>query len=217
MTDPLQYRLTVLRKGTPLFDAVDPLTEGEFAGFLPGGTPQVSDSDVSEAEDEIDAASAAPFKPFEDDAPMQTQVKRIARARAFRNRVISAYDGRCAICGGGIRLPGGASELEAAHVIPRAQKGADDVRNGLSLCRAHHWAFDHQLIGISADGTIRLAPGVLASPENAGLASFEGKPYAIPASGGDALHLLAINWSIAQFDDTWSGTGLASDPTVQAP
>lgn len=203
LIDPLQYRLTVLRKGTPLFAAADPLTGGKSAGFLPGAGPQVSDGDVMEAEAEIAAATAAPFEPFENDAPMQTQVKRIARARAFRDRVIAAYDGRCAVCGGGIRLPGGASELEAAHVIPRAQKGADDVRNGLALCRAHHWAFDHQLIGITVGGTIKLAPGVSTLPENAGLAGFDGKPFATPANVTDALHDLAVKWSVEQFILRW--------------
>ncbi len=201
--DTLQYRLTVLRKGTPLFTAVNLLTKGMDVGFLPGAAPYVSDRDVAEAADEINAASALAFEPFENDAPMQTQAKRIARARAFRRRVIAAYGDRCAICAGGIRLPGGASELEAAHVIPRAQKGADDVRNGLALCRAHHWAFDQQLIGIAANNTIRLAPGVLAVAENADLATLDGAPLTSPQNAADALHKIAIDWSISQFDVRW--------------
>lgn len=203
MLDPLQYRLTVLRKGTPLFLALNPLTNGKDVGFLSDSAPHVSDSDVAEAADEIDSASAAPFEPFENDAPMQTQAKRIARARAFRKRVIAAYGDRCAICGGGFRLPGGASELEAAHVIPRAQKGADDVRNGLALCRAHHWAFDQQLIGIAANGTIRLAPGISALAENAGLVALDGASFTSPQNVTEALHDIAIEWSITQFNSKW--------------
>src|SRR3546814_5875237 len=78
-----------------------------------------------------------------------SDLKRIARSRAFRKAVIAAYGGRCAMCGGGATAPDGRSEIEAAHVIPRGMAGADDVRNGLSLCRLHHWAFDNMLLGIS--------------------------------------------------------------------
>src|SRR3546814_1056047 len=74
-----------------------------------------------------------------------SDLKRIARSRAFRKAVIAAYGGRCAMCGGGATAPDGRSEIEAAHVIPRGMAGADDVRHGLSLCRLHHWAFDNML------------------------------------------------------------------------
>ena len=32
--------------------------------------------------------------------------------------------------------------MEAAHIVPYKYKGKDDIWNGLSLCRFHHWAFD---------------------------------------------------------------------------
>jgi hypothetical protein len=31
---------------------------------------------------------------------------------------------------------------QAAHIVPKNKNGTDDPRNGLTLCRAHHWAFD---------------------------------------------------------------------------
>ena len=36
--------------------------------------------------------------------------------------------------------------LEAAHIRGVAQKGSDDCRNGLILCKNHHSAFDTNLI-----------------------------------------------------------------------
>jgi putative restriction endonuclease len=203
VTDSLQYRLTVLRQGTPLYNSVNARTGGKRSGYLEGARILVDDTAVAEAANEIEAQSLAPFEPFEDDAPLQTQVKRVARARAFRNRVVAAYGARCAICGGGVRLPGGVSEIEAAHVIPRAQKGSDDVRNGVALCRTHHWAFDRQLIGLGADGRFRLGPGVDAVPENASLLACAGAPLAAPIDLRDAVHAIAIEWAAAQFDEYW--------------
>src|SRR3546814_4043334 len=99
-----------------------------------------------------------------------SDLKRIARSRAFRKAVIAAYGGRCAMCGGGATAPDGRSEIEAAHVIPRGMAGADDVRNGLSLCRLHHWAFDNMLLGISTGRMIVCPPPVAVLAGNAALA-----------------------------------------------
>jgi hypothetical protein len=48
-----------------------------------------------------------------------------------------------------LRTPG----VDAAHILPWAKYDLDVVPNGLCLCKQHHWAFDHLLIGIVADGS----------------------------------------------------------------
>ena len=73
------------------------------------------------------------------------QSKRInIRNRAFRQAVIEAYDHKCAVCGLKISSPKKPYqwEVEAAHIIPHSSNGKDDIWNGLSLCRFHHWSFD---------------------------------------------------------------------------
>ena len=35
------------------------------------------------------------------------------------------------------------------HIIPKRSQDTDDQRNGISLCRTHHWAFDRGLFGIT--------------------------------------------------------------------
>lgn len=65
------------------------------------------------------------------------------RNRGFRQAVIEAYDCKCAICGLKIYSPKTYQwEVEAAHIVPHSNSGKDDIWNGLSLCRFHHWAFD---------------------------------------------------------------------------
>ncbi|WP_244531481.1 HNH endonuclease [Halogranum amylolyticum] len=47
--------------------------------------------------------------------------------------------------------PSGDPEVEAAHIYPRSENGADDPRNGLALCKLHHWAFDSGWLAVSDD------------------------------------------------------------------
>ncbi len=64
---------------------------------------------------------------------------------------MKAYDNTCAVCG--IHEPG---ILRAAHIIPVASGGPDDVRNGICLCTNHEIAFDKGLIKIRSDGKIEV-------------------------------------------------------------
>ena len=75
----------------------------------------------------------------------------------FRARVMEAYKQRCSIC----RL-GHAPLLDAAHIIPDADEaGAASVRNGLSLCKIHHAAFDSNILGIDPDLIIHVREDIL--------------------------------------------------------
>jgi putative restriction endonuclease len=201
--EPLKYRLTVLTKGTAMYAAALARTDGKRWGFLTDDAGAVTEDEIVACEAEIEAATAAPFNPFDHDAQLLATSRRIARSRAFRRLVLAAYGEVCAFCGGGARLPGGPTELEAAHVIPRGQKGADDVRNGLALCRLHHWAFDNYLLGLSATGHLRFAAKAKA-PENASLSSLDGAPYNQSIKASEHLHPDVIAWSISAFDARWS-------------
>jgi putative restriction endonuclease len=66
----------------------------------------------------------------------------------FRQAVITAYDGRCALSG----LPE-PMLLDAAHIIPDGDErfGQPVVPNGIPLSKLHHAAFDAHLIGIDPD------------------------------------------------------------------
>jgi putative restriction endonuclease len=66
---------------------------------------------------------------------------RLLRDRRFGERVLSAYDHRCALCGMQLRL------LDAAHILPVAHPDSNDnVTNGVALCALHHRAYDAALV-----------------------------------------------------------------------
>ncbi len=72
--------------------------------------------------------------------------------RAFRERVLDAYQRQCAFC----RLRH-EELLDAAHIVPDTEPGGEPhVHNGLSLCTLHHAAFDRYFIGLRPDFTIEV-------------------------------------------------------------
>jgi hypothetical protein len=58
----------------------------------------------------------------------------------FAFQVLRRYGAACAVCGLAI-----AGLVQAAHLLPKKDKGSDDPRNGLPLCSNHHLAFDKHL------------------------------------------------------------------------
>jgi putative restriction endonuclease len=85
------------------------------------------------------------------DEPDRTTRTVAARDAAFSRRIKEQYDYTCAICGTRRLTPDENPEVEAAHIVPRAEGGPDDLRNGLALCKLHHWAFDCGWIAIDDD------------------------------------------------------------------
>jgi putative restriction endonuclease len=78
------------------------------------------------------------------------KVARLVRDARFRDAVLRAYDRRCAFCGLGLGL------VQAAHLRPVREEGADQVRNGVAACPTHHAAFDAGLVVIDDDFAIRV-------------------------------------------------------------
>ena len=69
---------------------------------------------------------------------------------SFRDFVLHAYGYKCAITGKVIGYKN-LSNLEAAHIQPKAQAGTFLPCNGIALSRDMHWAFDKGFITLSDD------------------------------------------------------------------
>ena len=96
--------------------------------------------------------------PFERQYALRTVKQRLHQA-TFRQAVIAAYDGRCALSG----LPE-QQLLDAAHIISDKdeQLGQPVVGNGLPLSKIHHAAFDAHLIGIDPDYRLHVSERLLS-------------------------------------------------------
>lgn len=94
-------------------------------------------------------------------------VTSLVRDSRFSGAVLSAYRGRCAMCGLGLSL------VQGAHIYPASAPGSrDEVTNGLALCANHHQAFDRHLIAVQPDTLeVLLHPSVLESASVDGAAA----------------------------------------------
>lgn len=98
-------------------------------------------------------------------------VKQRLHQASFREAVITAYNGRCALSG----LPE-ALLLDAAHIVADNDErlGQPVVPNGIPLSKIHHAAFDAHLIGIDPDYRLHVAERLLIQTDGPMLEALKG-------------------------------------------
>ncbi|NKR97095.1 HNH endonuclease [Rhodococcus hoagii] len=111
----------------------------------------------------------------------------------FRNSLIEAYDGACAVTGSSV-IP----VLEAAHIDRYFGEHTNHVTNGLLLRSDIHTLFDLGLLTVSSTYTVRLAPSLRDSEYR----SLHGTslrlptdPHRRPDTDALARHYNACTWT----------------------
>ena len=109
-----------------------------------------------------------------------SEVKIRLHQRGFRERVLRAYREQCACC----KLRH-AELLDAAHIIPDSSpEGEPLVKNGISLCKLHHAAFDSHFLGIRPDYIIEINRDILKEKDGPmllhGLVNLNNKRINLP-------------------------------------
>jgi putative restriction endonuclease len=138
----------------------DPGLMGRLArAVLEENFPPTLQQDIADAVG-LDLSEPAPAAP----AP----AKRRARDPGFRDRVLTAYGNRCALCG--VKLQLGltpyAVGVEAAHVRWFNFDGPDTVNNGVALCAFHHKAFDLGAFTVKKDLTVLVSADLSGDGED---------------------------------------------------
>ncbi len=148
----------VLRKGHTDGKKSELLKYGVAGGFtrevfdLLKQTPNL----VSELAIEILSQHFPPtvFGDILDSVGLDIQFEHALRRRRdpeFRERILIAYEYRCAICGYDLRMGSQHVALEAAHIKWHVAGGPDIETNGLALCSMHHKLFDLGAFAVSDD------------------------------------------------------------------
>ncbi|HOX33642.1 MAG TPA: HNH endonuclease, partial [Spirochaetales bacterium] len=80
--------------------------------------------------------------------------------------------------------------LDAAHIVPDSDdRGTPIVQNGLSLCKIHHAAYDHDILGVSPDFEVKIRSDILKERDGPmllhGLQELDGTKIALPARASD--------------------------------
>lgn len=84
--------------------------------------------------------------------------KEKVREAGFRHLIMSIYNYTCSVCNMRILTLEGASVVDAAHIVPFSVSANDDIRNGIALCKLHHWSFDEGLISIDDSFRVMTTP-----------------------------------------------------------
>lgn len=113
------------------------------------------------------------------------EVKQRLHQSSFREALIAAYGGRCALSG----LPEPLL-LDAAHIVGDAHEllGQPVIPNGLALSKIHHAAFDAHLIGVDPDYRIHVADRLLDlsdGPQLEALKQLHGSGIRLPTRKRD--------------------------------
>lgn len=135
----------------------------QYPVFIVGDDPTRLQFTV-QVEDMTAALAAVADGAYDDPrtAARRAYVTRVVRQRvhqaAFRERVVRAYQERCALCS--LRHQ---ELLDAAHITPDTEADSDPVvSNGVALCKLHHAAFDRFFFAIRPDYTVEVRPSILA-------------------------------------------------------
>lgn len=99
---------------------------------------------------ELASVCSGEYEQWIDDAPQTPISKNSVNLRpnqqVFRNSVMDKYGACCSVCSIDIL-----ELIEAAHIIPKKDRGTDLPENGLPLCVLHHKAYDANLFCIHPD------------------------------------------------------------------
>ena len=98
---------------------------------------------------------------------LENEEERVVRNTAFRRIVIAVYEYSCAFCGLQIVDSLGQGVVDGAHIMPFSRFRDDRIRNGLSLCKNHHWAFDRGWFSVDDGYKILVSKGLRERSPNA--------------------------------------------------
>lgn len=125
----------------------------EIQAYL--GNANVLEDELIDTAIQLEALEA--WSPFVDQNRSLYQVNAQKRNQHFRRIVLDNYNSACAITGQRFCL-NDLVEAEAAHIIAKEHQGTDDPRNGLSMSRSVHWAFDKGIFSISDQYEVLIHP-----------------------------------------------------------
>ena len=111
------------------------------------------------------------------------------RSKLFPKVVKELYGFACCVCQASARL-GNSSLVDGAHILPFSEFHNDDPRNGLALCKNHHWGFDIGAWSLSNSYEIIVAPKLI----NDLVYVEQGKPLVKPKDSTCFPDATALQW-----------------------
>jgi putative restriction endonuclease len=146
---------------------------------------QINDYLMAQA-DKLKAQAQAKFRAKK---IVETTEEYFVRNRLFPKVIKELYSYSCCVCDISASIEN-SSVIDAAHILPFYEFHNDDPRNGLALCKNHHWGFDIGAWSLTDEYTIVVAPKL----KNDLVFIEHGKPIAMPKDKSCIPIPTALQW-----------------------
>lgn len=119
----------------------------------------------------------------------------IIRNAFFRKAVLHTYEFKCAFCGLKVMKSSKYHIVDGAHIKPFGEFRDSRIKNGISLCKNHHWAFDTGLFTVDDKYKIVTSKKFEEESPNAQpIKTFHGKNLYLPSLEKFYPELEAFEW-----------------------
>lgn len=107
----------------------------------------------------------------------------IVRNALFRKSIVHLYQYRCALCRMRVKSAIGQNIVDGAHIKPLSIFHDNNIGNGISFCKNHHWAFDNGIFTIDRNYKIIVAKNFTEdSPNTKSIREFDREKLLLPTS-----------------------------------
>jgi len=117
-----------------------------------------------------------------------------SRSSSFRRVVLASYDETCSVCGMKLVSSSGVSVLDAAHILPFSKFKNDDLRNGIALCKSHHWLFDSGLISFDSHYRVSISKDIEIEMPSGVISQFHREGMRLPEEPEQYPSQIALDW-----------------------
>ena len=117
----------------------------------------------------------------------------------FREKILRAYEYKCAVCGFDVRMGSTSIGLEAAHIKWHQAGGPDVEHNGLALCSLHHKLFDRGAFTLSNNMIFLVSDNANGTKGfSEWLMNFHGKPLRMPQRTAYTPNTEFTTWHVSE-------------------
>lgn len=123
----------------------------------------------------------------------------LPRDSRFRQRILNAYNGSCAVCGYNLTYRDKIVGLEAAHIKWHQYAGPDIETNGMALCALHHKLFDRGAFTLDCNHKVEVSKHVGGSSGvDQWLGQYEGQRINMPSKYEYSPREDFVNWHMRE-------------------
>ncbi len=130
-----------------------------------------------------------------DGQPRFYLTKSAVRNAFFRKAVVHTYDYKCAFCRLKVRRKITQNIVDGSHIKPFSKFYDNQINNGISLCKNHHWAFDQGWFAIDDNYRIIVANDLEEESPNAKpMKDFHSQTILLPTAEQYLPRLESLQW-----------------------